>query len=159
MYGTTNLPWIRHEPADADDATEYVGGHVVRLVAASTTLNTGDCVYLSAAKTVDKSSTTANYVSFIGVVVGGESTHYQCVSKEADVGIEAALAGKGVLVQITGIAWVLTAAAYDLGDALQVATTAGAVDDSTTTAQCYVGIAITASTGAAEKQLMLINHK
>lgn len=157
MHGSTNLPYIRHEPITADDASEYVGGQVVRLTAAATLL-IGDCVYLSAANTVDKSTTTANYVSYIGVVVGGASTHMQCGSNDSDVGVTAALVGKDVLVQVSGIAWVPSAAAFDLGDMLQVATTAGAVDDSTTTANCYVGIALTAASGAAENVRMLIWH-
>ena len=158
MHGSTNLPYIRHEPFTADDASEFVGGQVVKFTAGSQTLLIGDCVYLSAANTVDKSSTTANYVSYIGVVVGGTSTYFQCGSNDSDVGVTAALTGKEVLVQISGVAWVPSAAAFDLGDQLQVATTAGAVDDSTTTANCYVGVALSAAGGAAESVRMLIWH-
>ena len=59
-----------HNPVN--DAIGSVGG-LVRRFTASGTLLVGDAVYLSAANTVAKSATAANYVGFVGFVVGGSS--------------------------------------------------------------------------------------
>ena len=160
MNGTTNNPYVRHEPSSADNATEYVGGNIARFTAGAALL-TGDVVYISAANTVNKSSTAAAYLAFAGVVVGGQDTFGDCVSNDNDVGITAASAsGKWVYVQLTGVAWVVAAAALVAGAPLEVATTAGRVDDvATPTSGEVVGISITAASNAGDKVLMLIQHR
>ena len=159
MQNPTNFPYIRHEPSEADNSSEYTGGSVVAFTAAATLL-VGDVVFLSAASTVDKSTTAANYLAFMGVVVGGDSTFGQCCGNDSDVGITAALVNKKVFVQVSGVAWVLAAAAVAVATPLEVATTAGQVDDvATPTAGEQVGTAITAATNAGDKILMLIDHR
>lgn len=158
MRGTTNLPYVRHEPLGADVAAEYVGGQVIRALAGAALL-IGDVVYWSAANTVNKSATTAAYAAFAGVVVGGANTFFQCIDNDADLGITAADTGEEVLVQISGIAWVLAAAATAAGATVGVVTTSGRVDDSTATAGAYVGTSITAAINAADPILIQIAHR
>lgn len=159
MWGTTNLPYVRHEPSNADNQDEYVGGTVVRFKAGAA-LNVGDVVYISAANTVNKSATTADYAAFAGVVVGGTDTAFDCISNDSDVGIAACSAsGEYVLVQVTGLAWVKAAAATAVAKTVGVVTTAGQVDDSTATAGAYVGTSVTAATNPGDAILMLIAHR
>lgn len=101
----TNLPFTTNSVDD--NAVCGVGGNVRRFLAAGTLL-IGDVVYISAAETVAKSTTNADYAGFAGVVVGGDSYSKEgYVANESTlVGQTAALVGEVVLVQIDGIALV-----------------------------------------------------
>lgn len=87
--------------------TGSLGGRVIRQLAAGTLL-IGDVVYVSAADTVAKSTTNANYAGFAGVVVGGASysTDGSVCSDTTLVGTTAATVGQFVIVQIDGIAYI-----------------------------------------------------
>ena len=162
MSFKTNLPWIYHGPDDL--STCRPGGQVI-LCKAAATLLTGDVVFFSAADTVNKSTTSANYVAFAGVVVGG--TRIPPLGEIIDdrlnqantTGIQAAQANEFVYVQISGIARVVCAAAVAFGAALQVVTTSGQVDDPAAVAGQIVGTALDVGAGAASVIRMLIDHR
>jgi hypothetical protein len=84
-----------------------VGGIVIRVLAGATLL-LGDVVYYSAADTVNKSATNANYAGFAGVVVGGQTYDPAgtVMDTSTEVGGTAATVGQWVLVQINGIAFI-----------------------------------------------------
>lgn len=135
-------------------------GDVV-IATAGGTLNVGDVVYWSAAGTVNKSTTSANYAAFAGVVVAGPGTSNLFTADDVTnvVGTQAATVGQDVYVQINGIATVQTAAAVAVNAILQVATTAGQVDDPAVVAGQCVGIALAVAAGASVKIPMLIQPK
>src|SRR5690348_17146555 len=88
----------------------YKGPTMVLL--AGGTLLVGDVVYFTTAGTVNKSTTSADYAAFAGVVVGGTATNMQFTADDASVvGTTAATVGQQVLVQYGGIATVQSAAA------------------------------------------------
>lgn len=127
------------------------GGRVVTLTAGAS-LNIGDVVFYSAADTVNKSATSANYVGYVGVVVGGDSFDPEGrISYEPLVlasPVTAATTGQKVLVQIDGIAEVRTDGAVTLGtQVICTATNAGRVISGTTAGQ-ILGTAL-ATVGAA----------
>ncbi len=135
------------------------GGDCVVMLAAGTLL-VGDVVFYSSANTVNKSSTAADYVAVVGVVVGGTATGMQITADSpAVVGTNAATVGQNVIVQINGIATVIAAAAITIGTRLQVVTTAGRVDDAAFVAGQTVGIALEAATNPADEIAMLIQPK
>ena len=134
------------------------GGECLVTTAAGTLL-VGDVVYWSAANTVAKSATAADYAAFVGVVVGGAQTANLPTTALADVGTNAALVGESVIVQLRGIVTVIAAAAISLGTRLQVVTTAGRVDDAVFVAGQTVGIALEAATNPGDKIAMLIQPK
>lgn len=159
MPKATNFPWITHRLDDNSPAKQ--GGVVLPFLAAATLL-VGDVVFLSAADTVNKSATAANYTAFIGVVVGGKRTNGEVVDRSLNMtsplGIQAALVGEEVLVQVSGVAYVTSAAAVVVGAALQVQTTSGQVDDPAVVAGQIVGTALDATGGSAALR-MLIDHR
>lgn len=101
----TNLPFITSQQTDTGIAE--VGGRTVKFLAGATLL-IGDVVYISAANTVNKSTTNADYAAFAGVVVGGQSIdntgNGMAISEAGDIGKTAAIATQWVIVQIDGIA-------------------------------------------------------
>ncbi len=159
MRGTTTIPHARRVAPDATADNLGVGGDVLQFIAAAA-LNIGDVVYLSAANTVNKSNTPANYQKFVGVVVGGKATYNQIGTLSTDVGNAAAAANEDVLVQFNGKCWAVADAAVAAGGLItQGATTAGRVDDSASATQGQIiGMALQAATNAADKILILINH-
>lgn len=157
----TNIPYVTHRPDD-DVNVGLVGGQVLQYTAGGT-LNVGDCVLLSAATTVNKSVTKANYTSFIGVVVGGKQTDGRALTSSAEVGLLAANINETVLVQISGQAYVVADSAVAIGINVSAGATAGRVDDATlataTDFALVFGIAITAAVNPADKIVMLIRPK
>lgn len=135
------------------------GGRTLVLTAAGTLL-VGDVVYYSAANTVAKSATAADYAAVVGVVVGGAQTSMLPVTDtDASIGTNAALIGEAVMVQTEGLTKVIAAAAITIGTRLQVTTTAGRVDDAVFVAGQTVGIALEAATNPGDKIAMLIQPK
>lgn len=160
MARPTTYPWIDHRVDDTSICPQ--GGIVVPFTAAAA-LNTGDVVFLSAAGTVNKSAVAANYTAFMGVVVGGKQLYGEVLdaryNQTAITGVLAANANDEVLVQVSGIAKVVAAAAVAVGGLLQVMTTSGQVDDPVVVAGQVVGTAIDAAAGAAVTIRMLIDHR
>lgn len=168
MSRASNLPYVMHRQDDNSPAT--TGGNVFPFVAAAA-LNVGDVVFLSALNTVNKSTTSANYVAMIGVVVGGKQTYGDVFDSRMAAGsstpaavlaagsVLAANANEEVLVQVDGIAYVYCAAAVALGAPLQVLTTSGRVDDPAAVAGQIVGTALDVGAGAASVIRMLIDHR
>lgn len=156
----SNFNYITHRKRDGDVAP--VGGIVLPFLAAATLL-VGDVVFLSAANTVNKSATSADYIKFIGVVVGGRQLYGEVIDPDINqtsvVGQTAALVGEEVLVQITGIAYVVCAAAVAIAAPLQVVTTSGRVDDPAAVAGQIVGTSLELGTGAASVIKMLIRQR
>lgn len=156
----TNFAYIE-TTGDSDARTiNAVGGQVRRFTANATTLLVGDIVYLQAAAgIVDKSATAANYVGFIGVVVGGQSTVDEL---GLAVGTTAATSGQYVDVQIDGIAdCIVGATGFTAGTNWGVvpsAATAGRVIPGTTAGQ-QVGTALTTQPTAGSAVRILIRHR
>lgn len=141
-----------------EEERSSTGGRVIRFKANATTLLVGDPVFFSAADTVDKSGTTANYIRFAGIVVGGNGTRYQVAHDTSMVGMTAALAGEDVLVQIDGIAWVVANIAVAITDNVIVSTTAGKVTPGTTANQ-IIGTPVTTAAVLNDKFKLLIDHR
>ena len=156
MLGSTNHPWERHEESDAGVAV--AGGRIERYTAAATLL-IGDVVFFSAALTVNKSVTVANYQLFAGVVVGGTQTKMQ-VGNSSEVGQTAANVNEDVLVCVDGKAWVVADAAIAAPAKLTAGTvTAGRVDDSASaTAGQIIGTYLQVAAAAGNVILAQIQH-
>lgn len=110
-YQPTGEPW---EIAQEDDVGLSPGGKVLRLTAAAA-LNIGDFVFLSAAKTVNKSIVIADHRKRIGVVVGGARTDGRVMQDTTNVGMQAAAINEEVLVCVSGVAYIVVAAAIAAG--------------------------------------------
>jgi len=141
-----------------EEERSSTGGRVIRFKANATTLLVGDPVFFAAADTVDKSGTTANYIRFAGVVVGGNGTRYQVAHDSSMVGMTAALAGEDVLVQIDGIVWVVANTAIAITDNIIMSTTSGKVTPGVTANQ-ILGTPVTTAAVLNDKLKMLIDHR
>jgi hypothetical protein len=143
-----------------DGAVDAPGGSV-QVYTAGGTLLVGDVVFVSAANTVNKSNTPANYQGFAGVVVGGTKTDMRVITRRNDYGITAAVVNEKVLVQNSGKAIVIADAATAVAANLtQGATTAGRVDDSASATQGQIiGQSLEAAANAGDKLLALISHR
>lgn len=82
-----------------------VGGEV-RTYLAADSLRIGDVVYISAANTVAKSATLANYNTLAGVVVGGARQNMNASIDTAGVSVLAATANQRVVVLRRGRTYV-----------------------------------------------------
>lgn len=140
------------------DATAALanGGTVIECIGAAALL-VGDVVFASVTGKVNKSATTANYVGFVGVVVGGNATNGMI---SGTVGASACTGdGQRVLVQINGIATVPFTGTVTAGTHFAVivsGATAGAVTAGTTAGQM---LGTTLTTGASGTVKILINHR
>lgn len=159
-YNPTGVPY-RKIGLDAQDLTVPPYGGDVMQYTAEAALLIGDVVYFTVANNVNKSSTAADYAAFAGVVVGGDSFNGMIVADDPTncIGQNAAAAGGKVWVQYNGIAPVVSAAALVIHTRLQVATTAGRVDDAAFVAGQTVGIALATAGGASVTIPMLIQPK
>lgn len=127
---------------------------------AAAALNVGDAVFLDSNGEAAKSATTADYQKFIGIVVGGTKTYMRAITRKADVGIPAAAADEKVIVCYFGKCYGIAAAAIALGGLVTVVTTAGALDDAAGATQGQIiGTALEAAAAAADKVLVLVNHR
>jgi hypothetical protein len=127
-----------------------LGGDVIRLKAAAA-LKAGQVVYLSADFTVNISATLTDHDEAVGIVVGGENTNMQVLEDpSAYNSFTVADANEDVLVQISGVAYVITDAAIAVGlKVIPDTVTAGRVKAGTT-AGLIVGKLLEASTGVAD---------
>lgn len=155
----TSFPFITHAKSREDKTAGGTGG-IVDVFTSGSALNTGDCVYLSAANTVSKSLTAANYAGFIGVVVGGRSTNMNIIDNKTGVAATSA-SGQEVIVQLSGVATVVAGGTVTAGTHFSVmpdaAGTAGRVVAGTTAGQ-ILGTALTTGSAAAEMKI-LIRHR
>src|SRR5262245_40187377 len=111
-YKPTNLPWIINtEDPDTPDSP----GGVVVIETAEAALNIGDAVYISAAHSVNKSTTASLYQGRTGFVVGGERTSMLVMQDDNMVGTAAAAAGEKVLVCVGGKCKAVADGAITLG--------------------------------------------
>lgn len=152
----TSFPYITHSQSRQDRVPGGLGG-IVEVFTAGAALNTGDIVFFSAADTVNKSTTQANYVGFAGVVVGGALTNNNITNT---VGVAAAGTGQRVLVQISGIANVVAGGTVTVGTNFSVipdTSTAGRVIAGTTAGQVVGKTITTGSSGNVMK--ILISHR
>jgi hypothetical protein len=97
-FFTSTIAW--------DTTTGGQPGGDVRIYLAADSLKIGDVVYVSAANTVAKSATLANYNSVAGVIVGGSRQSMNASHVAADVGVLAGTANQRVIVLKRGRAWV-----------------------------------------------------
>lgn len=144
------------------DARGGAGGDTIVLKSASA-LKIGDVVYVSASKTVAKSTIQADYQKFAGVVVGGGSDFGMdpAIFDTGSVGLTAvAAAAKSAVVQINGIANVVAGAAIAVGDKVTGDTgTAGRVlSGAGAIAGQIIGQAITAAVAAGDVIQILIQR-
>lgn len=150
----TNLPYTKHS-SDSDAAAD-IGGPTIEFIAGGA-LNLGDAVCLTAADTVNKSTVAGDIVNYVGIVVGGaQLKNYVNTEKNKYGVIPAANVNERVIVQIRGVAYVLTAAAYAVGTSL---VPSGAVAGRMITNAGVRGNAIlieaTGAAGAAGKAILL----
>lgn len=166
-HRVSNFPVMQHRIVDAivagGDPTS--GGRCVVMTAAAALL-VGDLVFISAANTVNKSNTIANYTAVLGVVVGGTATQMEAMLNSGDVGLTAAAAANDlVLVLFDGFAYVTAGAAVAAGAKLIVdSTTAGRVKTGAITTDLVAGnsgslagVAIGSAAGAASVFLMQVH--
>ena len=143
----TNLPWLSHQIEDGPVISQ--GGIVIKILAEEA-LNVGDIVFVNTDGKAEKSSTAGDYTSVAGVVVGGEaySNIMDYVADELDnpspVGYAAStIEDQYVLVQISGIAWVVAADdGITAGLSLGVGTVAGRLDPASD--ETTVGVTLSA---------------
>jgi hypothetical protein len=160
MSNYTNQQWRTHRGSatDQNSAGNGNGGSVESFIASGTLL-VGDAVYLSADNTVTKAAVAANYVKFVGIVVGGDSLN-GFIAQDRDLQsatqLTAALNGKNVIVQVSGIARVISDAALTTGAVTGGAVTAGRVSNTGATAGQIIGTILAAVAGAALNTRMLI---
>lgn len=156
----THLTYVGLGLDSADIGVPTYGGQIARYTA-NGVLKIGDVVYVSAANTVSKSNTQANYATFAGVVVGSlVDFDGAVVGDDSNLVGSSLTSGAEVLVQISGIAKVVADAAITVGTRIsQGATTAGRVDDTAFTAGQMCGIALGAATLAGDILAMQIQPK
>lgn len=158
MQTPTGFSWVNVRGSSDENTSNAVGGIVHLFTANSTTLLVGDAVYLAGVGIVDKSATAANYVGFIGFVVGGDANGDRT---DDPVGTTAATSGQKVLVQISGVARAIVGATgFTAGtnfNAVPSAATAGRVIPGTTADQ-RLGVALTTQATAGSEVKILIQH-
>lgn len=131
----TNFPWLMMSESLGEDNVG-IGGMVIRAKAAAA-LNIGDAVFISAANTVNKSTTAADYQKRAGIVVGGENMFMTVLQDDDDIGEIAADANEDVLVCIAGMCRGVAGATLAAGDRL--------IADGSTAGRLKVGAIITAT--------------
>lgn len=162
-YGPTNHTWL-FGSEESFDTADSPGGYVTAFKGAQA-LNIGDVVYVSAAFTVDKSTTQTNYNSFAGVVVGGKSTGMKVMQDDAAVGTPAsAAANELVLVCVRGKAKCVADGIIAAGATIQPdGATAGRVESVAPSTVAHllqrVGVALETTANAGDKFLALIQGK
>jgi hypothetical protein len=114
LKGSNFVYWSGSEDEETADSP---GGHFIVMLAGATLL-VGDMVYLSAAHTVNKSTTATLYPAGVGVVIGGENTYMQVAQEDNYVGLSACDNTERVLVGILGKFKVIAGAAITLGNTL-----------------------------------------
>ncbi len=158
METPTGFSWVNIRGGSDENTSNATGGIVHLFTANSTTLLVGDAVYLAGVGIVDKSATAANYVGFIGFVVGGDSNGNR--TNDA-VGTTAATSGQKVIVQISGVARAIVGATgFTAGtnfNAVPSAATAGRVIPGITADQ-RLGVALTTQAYAGDEVKILIQH-
>lgn len=142
--GVTGASWLHMSAVPG--VTNCPGGFVELLTAAAA-LNVGDAVYASANDTVDKSASAGNQGKAVGIVVGGESTGFECCDQATDVGAAAATAAnQKVWVLRKGKCFVPTDAAIAAGVSIAMSTgTAGKVRPATNPVIAAGAVAVTSS--------------
>lgn len=134
------------------DATGY-GGVAVQMLAAAA-LNVGDAVYQSAANTVT-AGVTANNALRCGVVVGGRRTGGRTYPETKIGTVAASAAGDWVLVVFSGKVRGTAGAAVAVGDKLAFGAVAGRVITTAAAAGTQLGIALSATGGVAELDMLV----
>lgn len=135
MRKPTNFPWLVMSDRLAEDE-QGLGGEVV-VAKAGAALNIGDAVFISAARTVNKSAVAADYEKRLGIIVGGAKTGMRVHQEDGEVGIQAAASGELVLVCVRGFCKAIAGAAIAAGDRI--------VADTVTAGRVNVGATITAT--------------
>ena len=139
-----------------EDRTVSVAGGCLHRFTANAALLVGDAVYLQDVNTVDKSTTAANYVGFVGFVETGDALGDQVGYA---VGTAAAAADQAVLVRTSGIARAIVGATgFTAGtnfNAVPSAATAGRVIPGTTADQRLGTVLTTQATAGAEVRILI----
>lgn len=155
-FPPNTIPWSAYSE-DLAEIVGSVGGETVVMQGAAA-LNIGDGVFVSAADTVNKSTTVLDYAARAGIVVGGQipaEGNMAVLQDPLDIGeIAAAAANDLVLVCVAGICRVVADGIIAVGDVVEPdAVTAGRV--STGTTQPF-GVALEAAALAGDVIRILI---
>lgn len=151
----SNFPALWSHDVDFQaNATGYA--NVLTLQAAATLL-IGDAVYLNSAGKVAKTAVGADYLRFMGIVVGGASwgEGLECSFDPTLVGVTAAILNQYVYVASYGsIVYATAGAAIVAGSAVGISATAGRVDD--TASGNMFGYALEAGVNATGVKILLM---
>lgn len=155
-FPPNTIPWSAYSE-DLAEIVGSVGGETVVMQGAAA-LNIGDGVFVSAADTVNKSTTVLDYAARAGIVVGGQipaEGNMAVLQDPLDIGeIAAAAANDLVLVCVAGVCRVVADGIIAVGDVVEPdAVTAGRV--STGTTQPF-GVALEAAALAGDVIRILI---
>lgn len=160
----TSHDWLNLRGTSDENTSNATGGIVHQFTASTTTLLVGDAVFLAGVGIVNKSATQANYLGFVGFVVGGQSNDFR---RNDAVGTIAATSGQAVMVQISGVARAIVGASgFTAGTNFVVNpsdATAGRVIpagtiDATTIAGRALGVALTTQATAGSEVKVLVQH-
>ena len=153
----TNLPWLL---VNDELGGEIAAGGILLQAKAAAALNIGDCVFVSAAGTVNKSTTAGDHTEVCGIVVGGRNFERHAIQRTADVGKAAAATGGEVFVCISGLCYGVAQAGIAVGVSIKPdVTTAGRVLTGTVSTDHgkMVGKAWQNATTAGDKILVLVS--
>lgn len=138
MYTGSGAPALGLDSQQSISAELYTAGQ---------TLLIGDAVFFDVATSrVLKSLVLADQNKALGIVVGGDSTFGQILQNDQDIGEQAAILGRGVLVAWGGIVKAISDAAITNGDRVAAGTAATAGRVKTAVATNFVlGLALNAA--------------
>lgn len=135
------------EPA-TQFAVENIG---VESFVGTSALLIGDVVFLASAGTASKTTTPANYLPMLGVVVGGRSTFGKILQDDLDIGEQACATGEDVLVATRGIVKMLSDAALaTIGTLLAPGETTAGRAQAVGAGDFVIGAQLDVAGGAAE---------
>ena len=166
-YEVTNFGWFGGSETDFVGGSPDAPGGLATVFTAEAALNIGDNVYLSAAHSVNKSTTQSLYQGVVGIVIGGTATGMKVMQDDNMIGLAAAAAGELVIVCIQGKCKGVADGAITLGTPVTADnTTAGRLETATLTTEAaagdtglITGVALETTTTAGNKFLVLVNPR
>ena len=161
MPNGSNVQWCKHYPDGDEIKPNGVGGDISQFIPV-VAMNLGDIVFFSGGNdSVTKGILPSAYNGMAGVVVGGDLTQ-DFIAEDAQMAsntiLQVCTAGKRVLVQMSGIAWVMSGAVAVAGGVPVTVdgATAGRVSITGAVSGVIVGTTINASAAGATRQKMFV---
>jgi hypothetical protein len=135
-------------------------GGIVKVFKAAGALLIGDAVHMSAADTVNKTNVVANYVTQVGIVVGGFKTDMKILQAAEDIGEQAAGAANELVIVCThGVCIGVAGAAINAGVRVTGgAATAGRVEADVTAGR-IIGLSLEAAGAPGDKLRILVSSR